>query len=159
MTFTEQLSSGSSNSNHFSFEPQTQQNTRNLSPGFEELNSEIEEARLQSVALQEKRQTIAKTKAEKKEKKRDKKKRRQEQNGTANPVGNDSYSSNSGMSEVESEMNGNRINNGVTPVIPSEMLPSEQALEDEAKERQAEEEKRKNRDPPVVFTNVEVCFI
>lgn len=63
------------------------------------------------------------------------------------------------MSEVESEMNGNRINNGVTPVIPSEMLPSEQVLEDEAKERQAEEEKRKNRDPPVVFTNIDVCYM
>lgn len=61
------------------------------------------------------------------------------------------------MSEVESEMNGGSINNGVSPIIPSEMLPSEQVLEDEAKERQIEEEKRKNRDPPVIFTNIDVC--
>lgn len=64
------------------------------------------------------------------------------------------------MSEVESEMNGGSLNNGngVSPIIPSEMLPSEQVLEDEARERQVEEEKRKNRDPPVIFTNIDVCY-
>lgn len=53
------------------------------------------------------------------------------------------------MSEVQAEING-------AGAIPSEMLPTERALEDEAKERQVEEERRKNREPPVVFTNIDV---
>lgn len=102
---------------------------------------------MQSVALEEKRK-VTRDKLAKKEKKKDKKKKKSETNGTSE------YNSNSSMSEVESA----GATNGTSPIIPSEMLPSERVLEDEAKERQAEEERRKNREPPVVFTNIDVMW-
>lgn len=106
------------------------------------------------MALEEKRK-VTRDKLAKKEKKKDKKKRKSESNGTTKSSSDSEYHSNISMSEVESgEMNG--ATNGNSPIIPSEMLPSEKVLEDEAKERQAEEERRKNREPPVVFTNIDV---
>jgi len=61
----------------FSFEPQVTQ--RETSPGFEQLNTEIDDIRLQSLALEERRQTIQEklNKKDKKEKKKKKKKRGQ----------------------------------------------------------------------------------
>lgn len=57
------------------------------------------------------------------------------------------------MSEVQSE----QINNGAdVTVIPSEMLPTERQLEIDAKERQDEEERRRNHEPAIVFTNIDV---
>lgn len=141
---------GASSDNNFSFEPQI--SARETSPGFDELNSQIEEARLQSLALEEKRK-VTRDKLAKKEKKKDKKKKKSETNGTT--VSSDSeYNSNSNMSEVAEA----GATNGTSTIIPSEMLPSERVLEDEAKERQAEEERRKNREPPVVFTNIDVSI-
>ncbi|KAJ6637084.1 Desumoylating isopeptidase 1 [Pseudolycoriella hygida] len=137
---------GASSGNNFSFEPQI--SARETSPGFDELNNQIEEARLQSLALEEKRK-VTRDKLAKKEKKKDKKKKKLESNGTISS--GSEYNSNSNMSEVESP----GATNGTSPIIPSEMLPSERVLEDEAKERQAEEERRKNREPPVVFTNID----
>lgn len=140
---------GASSDNNFSFEPQI--SARETSPGFDELNTQIEEARIQSLALEEKRK-VTRDKLAKKEKKKDKKKRKSETNGTT--ISSGSSNSNTSMSEVESA----GATNGTSPIIPSEMLPSERVLEDEAKERQAEEERRKNREPPVVFTNIDVQF-
>lgn len=119
---------------------------------FDDLNSEIETARVHSLALAENRQVI-KDKIAKKEKKKDKRKKRHETNGTSS----ESEQSNciaitQNMSEVQTEING-------AGAIPSEMLPTERALEDEAKERQVEEERRKNREPPVVFTNIDVSLL
>lgn len=133
--FTDRI--GASSGNNFSFEPQI--SVREASPGFDELNNQIEEARLQSVALEEKRK-VTRDKLTRKEKKKDKKKKKADTG---------EYHSNSSMSEVESA-------GGTSNIIPSEMLPSERVLEDEAKERQEEEERRKNREPPVVFTNIDV---
>jgi len=138
---------GASTGNNFSFEPQI--SARETSPGFDELNSQIEEARIQSLALEEKRK-VTRDKLAKKEKKKDKKKKKSETNGTTISSGSE-YNSNNSMSEVESA----GATNGTSPIIPSEMLPSERVLEDEAKERQVEEERRKNREPPVVFTNID----
>lgn len=134
----------------FSFEPQI--TAREASPGFDELNNEIEEARLQSLALERSRTAIA-DKLARKEKKKEKKKKKHSANGS-NSEADSPYNSNQGaMSEVETaELNGA----GVGRAIPSEMLPSEQALEEEAIERQAEEERRKNREPPVVFKDIDV---
>lgn len=57
------------------------------------------------------------------------------------------------MSEVEiEEMNGAIV----SEPIPSELLPSERAFEDEARERHEEEERKRARDPPVVFTDIDV---
>lgn len=142
---------GASSGNNFSFEPQI--SARETSPGFDELNSQIEEARLQSLALEEKRK-VTRDKLAKKEKKKDKKKKKSETNGTTISSGSE-YNSNSSMSEVDSA----GATNGTSPIIPSEMLPSERVLEDEAKERQVEEERRKNREPPIVFTNIDVMTV
>lgn len=42
------------------------------------------------------------------------------------------------------------------PEIPVEMLPTERALKDDAEERKVEEERRRNRDPPVVYIDIDV---
>lgn len=116
---------------------------------FDDLNSEIETARVHSIALAENRQVI-KDKIAKKEKKKDKRKKRHETNGTSSESDqNNCTPITQNMSEVQAETNG-------AGAIPSEMLPTERALEDEEKERQVEEERRKNREPPVVFTNIDV---
>ncbi|GAB0093109.1 uncharacterized protein DMENIID0001_081720 [Sergentomyia squamirostris] len=142
----------SANNQNFSFEPQI--TARESSPGFDELNSEIEQARLQSLALNERRNTI-KEKIAKKERKKDKKKRKSQQgNGQVNEESD--YSSNTGMSEVEA--NGTDVNGTATNgdgAIPSEMLPSEKVLEDEAREKREEEERKRQRDPPVVFNIID----
>lgn len=100
----------------------------------------------------ERSRNAIKEKIAKKEKKKEKKKKRHgSQSETDSP-----YNSNQGaMSEVEAaELNGASGHD-----IPSEMLPSEQVLEDEARDRQAEEERRKNREPPIVFKDIDVIFI
>ncbi|XP_055699172.1 uncharacterized protein LOC129799373 isoform X2 [Phlebotomus papatasi] len=147
----ESISAGGENTQHFSFEPQI--TARESSPGFDELNSEIEQARLQSIALNERRNTI-KEKIAKKERKKEKKKRKSQANGHINSESD--YSSNTGMSEVEAnnaEVNGATTNGD--GAIPSEMLPSEKVLEDEAKEKREEEERKRQRDPPVIFNNID----
>lgn len=125
-----------------------QQIRREESPGFEELITEVEVARAQSAALDEKRKAL-KDKLAKKEKRKDKKKKKK--NSISNS--NDS-SSNTGMSEVEVTEITDVTNGGSDgPAIPSEMLPSEKALEDEAREKREEEERKRARDPPVVFSS------
>lgn len=122
---------------------------REESPGFEELITEVEVARAQSAALDEKRKAL-KDKLAKKEKRKEKKKKKK------NSITQDyDSSSNTGMSEVEVTEITEVSNGDGTPVIPSEMLPSEQFLEDEAREKREEEERKKQRDPPVVFLNVD----
>lgn len=141
----ERLSAGSGGSNNFAFEPQI--SAREPSPEFDDLNSQIEEARQQSQVLEERRQTI-REKIAKREKKKEKKKHR---NSTKLSESASESNSNCGMSEAE-EINGA---NGITEPIPPEMLPSEKILEEDAKERAEEEERRKNRIPPVVFHDID----
>lgn len=133
--------SSGANSGIFSFEPQIAQ--RAQSPGFDQLNSEIEAARLESLALEERRQNINDklTKKSKKGEKGEKKKRKSSKKSS------DSEQSNS-MSEAE---NGQQT----AEAVHRDMLPSDQALQEEEKERQAEEERKKNREPPIVYKNVE----
>uniref|UniRef100_A0A1L8E5S5 Putative muscle system process n=1 Tax=Nyssomyia neivai TaxID=330878 RepID=A0A1L8E5S5_9DIPT len=138
----------SENNQRFSFEPRIT-GTREASPGFDELNTEIEQARLQSLALNERRNNI-KEKIAKKERKKEKKKRKSQGNSESD------YSSNNGMSEVEA--NNGDLNGATTNgdgAIPSEMLPSEKVLEEEAREKAEEEERKRQRDPPVVFNNID----
>ncbi|XP_059609952.1 uncharacterized protein LOC132257177 isoform X2 [Phlebotomus argentipes] len=138
----------SENTQHFSFEPQI--GAREPSPGFDELNSEIEQARLQSLALNERRNTI-KEKIAKKERKKEKKKRKHH----ANSNSESDHNSNTGMSEVEANAEVNGATTNGDGAIPSEMLPSEKVLEDEAREKREEEERKRQRDPPVVFNNID----
>lgn len=137
----------------FSFEPQVGQ--RETSPGFDALNTEIEAARQHSQALDERRQAINEKLAKKERKKSgEKKKKRKSKAGSGNSSGESDHNSNS-MSEAE---NSNGVNGGSAENVPPEMLPSEQALEDEAAERRAEEERKRARDPPIVFKEIDVSF-
>lgn len=56
------------------------------------------------------------------------------------------------MSEVEAA----DLNGASGHSIPQEMLPSDAQLEEDARERAAEEERRKNREPPIVFKDIDV---
>jgi desumoylating isopeptidase 1 len=135
--------------NNFSFEPQVQ--ARAVSPGFDSLNVEIEQARVQSLELEERRRTI-KDKIDKKGRKKGEKKKKKSSGKKENSSGSETNST--GMSEVEAATNGV---NGTTepPAIPSEMLPSEIALQEEKNERLEEEERKRKRDPPVVYKEVD----
>lgn len=142
LSFSEQISGGTGTDTTFSFEPQV--TARGQSPGFEELNTEIEAARLQSLAL-DKSRTAIKDKLAKKEKKKDKKKKKNSDSDTLNNSVNN-------MSEVEAA----ELNGASGHSIPQEMLPSDAQLEEDARERAAEEERRKNREPPIVFKDIDV---
>lgn len=119
--------------------------TREPSPGLEQLNNQIEQARQQSQELNDRRNKI-RDKIDRKGKKKDKKSKK-DRNST------DSDQNSNGMSEGEAEsVNGV---NGVAESIPSEMLPSEKALKEEEAERLAEEERKKNREQPIIFKEVD----
>lgn len=138
----ESIASSASEGSGFSYEPQIGQ--REQSPGFDELNSEIEQARLQSIALERSR-TAIKDKIAKKEKKKDKKKKKKHLSTS------DSESA-LNMSEIEaSEANG-----AVGSDIPPEMLPSQNRLQQDSIEIEEEDERRKNREPAIVFKDLEV---
>lgn len=134
----------------FSFEPQVAQ--RAASPGFDELNSEIEEARLQSIALEERRRTI-KDKLSKKGGKKEKKSSKKKPKQSSSP---DSDQNSNSMSEVE---NVDGVNGSNGESVPAEMLPSEKVLEEEAEERRKEEEKKRLREPPIVFSEIDVSYL
>ncbi|XP_055531305.1 uncharacterized protein LOC129722091 [Wyeomyia smithii] len=116
------------------------------SPGLEQLNSQIEQARQQSQELNERRNKI-RDKIDKTSKKKEKKSKRESKNST------DGDQNSNGMSEGEAESQ-NGIN-GVNGSIPPEMLPSEKALKEEEAERLAEEERKKNREQPIIFKEVD----
>ncbi|XP_055600758.1 uncharacterized protein LOC129749725 [Uranotaenia lowii] len=119
---------------------------REPSPDLEQLNHQIEQARQQSQELTERRNKI-RDKIDKKSKKKDKKSRKDRSSGESDQNSN-------GMSEAEAEsMNGNGSVNGDS--IPPEMLPSEKVLKEEEAERLAEEERKKNREQPIIFKEVD----
>lgn len=133
----------------FSFEPQIGGGSlarRDPSPGFDDLNTQIEAARLQSLALNERRNEI-KEKIAKKEKKREKKSKKEKKSVTFNTE----VTTCSSGTEMSDAANGN----GNAEAVPEEMLPSEQVLRDEATERRAEEERKRARDPPIIFNSVD----
>uniref|UniRef100_A0A6M2DRE0 Putative muscle system process n=1 Tax=Xenopsylla cheopis TaxID=163159 RepID=A0A6M2DRE0_XENCH len=121
---------------------------REHSPDFIELNTEIEEARLRSFAI-ERRRRIIRDKLAKNDRKKEKRKQKyqnlyQERETQVN-----------GMSETEVNgavgENGSEMRSG-----DGEQLPSERVLEDEANERRQEEERKRLRDPPIVFRDIDV---
>lgn len=130
----------------FSYEPQI--GAREQSPGFDELNSEIEQARLQSIALERSR-TAIKEKIAKKEKKKEKKKKKKHLSTS------DSESA-LNMSEIEASES---VNGGAaaSSEIPEEMRPSENRLRQDSQESNEESERsRKPREPAIVFKDIEV---
>lgn len=106
------------------------------------MNSEIEQARLQSIALERSR-TAIKDKIAKKDKKKDKKKKKKQVSSSESELN---------MSEIDAaELNGAAGND-----IPSEMLPSQNRLREDSVEMQEENERRKNREPAIIFKDVDV---
>lgn len=129
---------------------------REPSPDFIEINTQIEQLREQSSALEERRKQSL-DKIAKKERKKEKKRKKEKRTNRVTFSDSSEYNS-TGMSEIE-EVNG-AGDESQTPIINSEMLPSEKVLEEEAEERRAEEEKKKNREPPIVFKEIDVsCFL
>lgn len=106
---------------NFSFEPQITYSGREPSPDFIEINTQINQLREQSSAIEEQRKKSL-DKIAKKERKREKK--RKKENRTNRVTFSDSSEYNStGMSEIE-ENNGAAEENQA-PIIHSDMLPSE----------------------------------
>lgn len=131
----------------FAFEPQIASSSpRDQSPGFDELNSEIEQARLQSIALERSRSAI-KDKIAKKEKKKDKKKKKKQLS---------SSDSESALNMAEHD-GGSEVNGAVgSDSVPSEMLPAQNRLRQDSNELDEENERRKNREPAIVFKDLDV---
>ncbi|CAG9802562.1 unnamed protein product [Chironomus riparius] len=134
---------------NFSFESQITTPVRSPSPDYIEINTQIEQLREQSSALEERRQQSL-DKIAKKERKREKKRNKERKQSNKVTFSDSSEYNSTGMSEIE-EANGTTE----SPVINSEMLPSEKVLEEEAEERRLEEEKKKNREPPIVFKEID----
>ena len=152
---TDSLGQRSEGNSNFSFEPQITFANREPSPDYIEINTQIEQLREQSSALEERRKQSL-DKIAKKERKKEKK-RKKEKNSSRVTFSDSSEYNSTGMSEIEEVVNGG--DEDQTPIIHSEMLPSEKVLEEEAEERRAEEEKKKNREPPIVFKEIDVRLL
>ncbi|CAK1547369.1 unnamed protein product [Leptosia nina] len=113
--------------------------SRQDSPDYLTLNNQIEEARIVSQELDAKRSTIAEKLARKERKKEKKRKKLREQGGT----GDDTEEMAEAMEAVEAR----------EPV--SLAGPSSRDLDVEAEERRAEEERKRARDPPVVYRDID----
>lgn len=101
---------------------------------------------MQSIALDRNRSAIQ-DKIAKKEKKKDKKKKKKQLSTS------DSESA-VNMSETDgaSESNGGAAGSD----IPPEMLPAQNRLRQDSNELEEEDERRKNREPAIVFKDLEV---
>uniref|UniRef100_V5GPH0 Desumoylating isopeptidase n=1 Tax=Anoplophora glabripennis TaxID=217634 RepID=V5GPH0_ANOGL len=108
---------------------------REQSPDFEQLNSQIEEARYNSFLLAQRRKTL-REKLAKKERKKEKKRKKILKEGGIVPA---ELREDLAMADIET-VNGEEA-----------QLPSDQALALEEEERREEEEKKKARDPPIVY--------
>lgn len=114
-------------------------NHKEPSPDFEQLNTQIDEARYNSFLLEQRRKTL-KEKLAKKERKREKKRRKIIEEGLSLPP---EELEDVQMAESVETLNGAEA-----------QLPSEQALALEEEERREREEKKKSRDPPVVYKDL-----
>ncbi|XP_076243677.1 uncharacterized protein LOC143184944 isoform X2 [Calliopsis andreniformis] len=123
---------------------------REVSPEFQLLNEAIEEARLNAIALEERRNEINE-KLAKKDRKKKKKKKEKKQKGSRDSTASDSNSTGTSncteMAESEAAVSEVQASNGET----TEMLPSERVMQMEEEEKQELEEKKRRRDPPIVF--------
>lgn len=123
---------------------------REVSPEYQLLNTAIEEARLNSIALEERRNVINEKLAKKERKKKKKKKekeRSKESKGSESDYNSTGPSNCSDMAETESPMSEVQSTNGDV----RDLLPSDRVLQMEAEERQELEERKRHRDPPIVF--------
>ncbi|CAK9826509.1 Desumoylating isopeptidase 1 [Anthophora retusa] len=129
--------------------------SRERSPEFEILNEAIERARLNSIALEERRKEINE-KLAKKDRKKKKKKKEKKQKGSKDSGASDSNSTGPSncthMAESESaiSMSEMQASNGGS----AELLPSDRVMQMEEEEKKEQEEKKRRRDPPIVFKDL-----
>ncbi|XP_011175248.1 uncharacterized protein LOC105207465 isoform X4 [Solenopsis invicta] len=131
---------------------------REASPEYQLLNTAIEEARLNSIALEERRNVINE-KLAKKDRKKKKKKKEKKEKSSREATGSDSNST--GPSNCSADMAENENAVGETQQqgadgesMPAEMLPSERVMQMEEDEKREQEEKKRRRDPPIVFKDL-----
>lgn len=141
---------------------------REDSPEFASLNTEIEQARLQSIALEEKRNVIneklAKKERKQKKKKDKKHKRDKDKSSSSSSSLHSAANTMSNMAEipstnggdappplVDSDMVDGAASAELGAVGSTEMLPSERILQMEEEEKREIEELKQKRDPPIVF--------
>ncbi|XP_033213223.1 uncharacterized protein LOC117170534 isoform X2 [Belonocnema kinseyi] len=133
---------------------------REESPEYQLLNTAIEEARLNSIALEEKRNVINEKLAKKERKKKKKKKEKREKgNKESGSESNSTGPSNCCTSMADSEAGGAMSevqprSEGVCSDVRSEMLPSDRVLQMEEEEKREQDEIKKHRDPPIVFKDL-----
>lgn len=130
---------------------------REASPEYQLLNTAIEEARLNSIALEERRNVINEKLAKKDRKKKKKKKEKKEKGSkeTTSSGSNSTEPSNCclDMAENENAVSDMQQQSNGEPTS-SEMLPSERVMQMEEDEKREEEEKKRCRDPPIVFKDM-----
>lgn len=112
------------------------------SPEFDQLNSQVEEARYNSFLLEQRRRTL-KEKLAKKERKREKKRRKLLKEHGQIDIDDK-------MAEAETAS----VQNGGDVASDSSQLPSEQAMAMEEEERREIEAKKKLREPPIVYKDI-----
>ncbi|XP_018056506.1 PREDICTED: uncharacterized protein LOC108692659 isoform X1 [Atta colombica] len=135
-------------------EPRIQRET---SPEYQLLNTAIEEARLNSIALEERRNVINE-KLAKKDRKKKKKKKEKKDKSSKEATSSDSNSTGpsnccADMAENESAV-GETLQAANGENAPAEMLPSERVMQMEEDEKREQEEKKRHRDPPIVFKDL-----
>ncbi|XP_070523765.1 uncharacterized protein [Cardiocondyla obscurior] len=131
---------------------------RETSPEYQLLNTAIEEARLNSIALEERRNVINE-KLAKKDRKKKKKKKEKKEKGSREATGSDSNSTGpsnycTDMAESENAVGEAQQQTANGENAPAEMLPSERVKLMEEDEKREQEEKKRHRDPPIVFKDL-----
>ncbi|KAJ8683152.1 hypothetical protein QAD02_018944 [Eretmocerus hayati] len=132
---------------------------REDSPEFQSLNSEIEQARLESIALEEKRNVINEKLAKKERKKKKKEKKRRDKNcresgSESNSTGPSNCANMADTETAVSEQPLSQTNGESSEAAGAEMLPSERALQMEAEEQREIDEIKQKREPPIVFKDL-----
>ncbi|EFN76471.1 UPF0326 protein FAM152B [Harpegnathos saltator] len=138
---------------------------REASPEYQLLNTAIEEARLNSIALEERRNVINEKLAKKDRKKKKKKKEKKEKGSkeTTSSGSNSTEPNNCCLDMAENESSISDVqqqpSNGES--ASAEILPSERVMQMEEDERKEQEERKRCRDPPIVFkdmTNIQAQY-
>ncbi|XP_076162718.1 uncharacterized protein LOC143144312 isoform X3 [Ptiloglossa arizonensis] len=127
---------------------------REVSPEYELLNKAIEEARLNSIALEERRNELNEKLAKKDRKKKKKKKKEKKQKGSRDSTANDTTSTGPSncayMAESETVLSDMQATIGDS----TDMLPSDRFMQMEEEEQMEQEERKRHRDPPIVFKDL-----
>ncbi|KAF3422484.1 hypothetical protein E2986_00502, partial [Frieseomelitta varia] len=119
-------------------------NHREVSPEFQLLNEAIEEARRNEI-----NEKLAKKDRKKKKKKKEKKQKGGRDSGASDSNSTDP-SNCTHMAESESVVSEMQVSNGENSAV----LPSERVMQMEEEEKKELEERKRHRDPPIVFKDL-----